>query len=406
MLQGNVSVTWTGGSINPIVPNNGLYTFVMPEADDVTINAVYSGVGSDIDIPLFKALFKILHDSYPGATSFGYDSGSIEGDYFETKGVKLWYDSVKNKICWKNDAGTFRFKAGSLANFFKDCSIFTNINLSGIDTSLVTNMSGMFRGCEGLTEVVLDTEKDANGKFVNFNTANVTDMSYMFCSKTIESSGIKPTAMSLASVDVSGLNTSSVTNMSYMFYMCWQLSELDVSGFNTAKVTDMSSMFACYNYNGVYCPGHLTSLDLHGWNFTNVTTVAHLFDRQENLASFSFPGTTNFASLTTMTYMFSHCLALTPTVFRNIVATWTFEDNPNGVYGDGTHAGDRASLFGNNENNKAGDNNGANYIFREETMTDKNKNFYVRAGYATQDGHTLYIGGGKSQKNARLTTKE
>ena len=406
VLQGNVSVTWTGGSINPIVPNNGLYTFVMPDADDVAINAVYSGVGSDIDIPLFKALFKILHDSYPGATSFGYDSGSIEGDYFETKGVKLWYDSVKNKICWKNDAGTFRFKAGSLANFFKDCSIFTNINLSGIDTSLVTNMSGMFRGCEGLTEVVLDTEKDANGKFVHFNTANVTDMSYMFCSKTIESSGIKPTAMSLASVDVSGLNTSSVTNMSYMFYMCWQLSELDVSGFNTANVTDMSSMFACYNYSGVYCPGHLTSLDLHGWNFTNVTSVAHLFDRQESLASFSFPGTTNFASLTTMTYMFSHCLALTPTVFRNIVATWTFADNPNGVYGDGTHAGDMASLFGNNQNNNGGDNNGANYIFRENTMTDKGQKFADRAGYATQDGHTLYIGGGKNQKSARLTTKE
>ena len=406
VLQGNVSVTWTGGSINPIVPNNGLYTFVMPDADDVAINAVYSGVGSDIDIPLFKALFKILHDSHPGATSFGYDSGSIEGDYFETKGVKLWYKPGLNKICWKNDAGTFRFKAGSLANFFKDCSIFTNINLTGIDTSLVTNMSGMFRGCEGLTQVVLDTEKDANGKFVHFNTANVTDMSYMFCSSTIESGNIKPTAMSLASVDVSGLNTSSVTNMSYMFYMCWQLSELDVSGFNTANVTDMSSMFACYNYNGVYCPGHLTSLDLHGWNFTNVTSVAHLFDRQESLASFSFPGTTNFASLTTMTYMFSHCLALTPTVFRNIVATWTFADNPNGVYGDGTHAGDMASLFGNNQNNNSGDNNGANYIFRENTMTDKGQNFADRAGYATQDGRTLYIGGGKNQKSARLTTKE
>ncbi|MBR3671347.1 MAG: BspA family leucine-rich repeat surface protein [Spirochaetia bacterium] len=406
VLQGNVSVTWTGGSINPIVPNNGLYTFVMPEADDVTINAVYSGVGSDIDIPLFKALFKILHDSYPGATSFGYDSGSIEGDYFETKGVKLWYDSVKNKICWKNDAGTFRFKAGSLANFFKDCSIFTNINLSGIDTSLVTNMSGMFRGCEGLTEVVLDTEKDANGKFVHFNTKSVTDMSYMFCSKTIESKNVKPSAMKLATVDVSGLDTSSVTNMSYMFYMCYQLSTLDVSGFKTPLVTDMSNMFACYNFDGTYYPGHLNSLNLYGWDFTNVTTTAKMFDRQEELASFTFPPTTNFASLTTMTYMFSHCLALTPETFRDIVATWTFADNPNGVYGDGTHAGDMASLFGNNQNNNSGDNNGANYIFRENTMTDKGQKFADRAGYATQDGHTLYIGGGKNQKSARLTTKE
>ena len=419
VLQGNVSVTWTGGSINPIVPNNGLYTFVMPDADDVAINAVYSGVGSDIDIPLFKALFKILHDSYPGATSFGYDSGSIEGDYFETKGVKLWYDSVKNKICWKNDAGTFRFKAGSLANFFKDCSIFTNINLSGIDTSLVTNMSGMFRGCEGLTEVVLDTEKDANGKFVHFNTANVTDMSYMFCSKTIESSGIKPTAMSLASVDVSGLNTSSVTNMSYMFYMCWQLSELDVSGFNTANVTDMSSMFACYNFSGVYCPGHLTSLDLHGWNFTNVTSVAHLFDRQENLASFSFPGTTNFASLTTMTYMFSHCLSLTPETFTDIVATWTFAgQGPNyrkDIYGI-EHDHPETTMFGNYNNTNSG-NDGRNYIFRNSMTKNgggdprngkfaKRKEGNVYIEYRTKDDVPLYIGGGGDNKYGKLTTKD
>lgn|GEM_PF-3449124 len=405
VLQGNVSVTWTGGSINPIVPNNGLYTFVMPDADDVAINAVYSGVGSDIDIPLFKALFKILHDSYPGATSFGYDSGQIEGDYFETKGVKLWYDSVKNKICWKNDAGTFRFKAGSLANFFKDCSIFTNINLSGIDTSLVTNMSGMFRGCEGLTTVVLDTEKQ-NGKFVHFNTANVTDMSYMFCSKTIEASGTKPTAMSLTSVDVSGLDTSSVTDMSYMFYMCWQLSELDVSGFNTANVTDMSSMFACYNYSGVYCPGHLTSLDLSGWNFANVTSVAHLFDRQESLASFSFPETTDFASLTTMSHFFSHCLALTPAVFKDIVATWTFENHAD--YETTIYGNSNTSMFGNSQNNNAGDNNGANYIFRENTQTKSGGYFFDRFAeeYWTKDGVRLYIGGGSNQRNARLTIKE
>ena len=418
VLQGTVNVTWTGGSIGELVPVNGLYTFEMPDAD-VTINAVYSGVNSDIDISLFKALFSILLNTHPTATSFGYDSGSVGANYFETKGVKLWYDSVKNKICWKNDAGTFRFKAGSLANFFKDCSIFTNINLSGIDTSLVTNMSGMFRGCEGLTEVVLDTEKDANGKFVHFNTANVTDMSYMFCSKTIESGNIKPTAMSLASVDVSGLNTSSVTNMSYMFYMCYQLAELDVSGFNTANVTDMSYMFACYNVSPVSYPGHLTSLDLHGWNFTNVTTVAHLFDRQENLASFSFPGTTNFASLTTMTYMFSHCLSLTPETFTDIVATWTFAgQGPNykkDIYGI-EHDHPETTMFGNYNNTNSG-NDGRNYIFRNSMTKNgggdprngkfaKRKEGNVYIEYRTKDDVPLYIGGGGDNKYGKLTTKD
>ena len=408
VLQGNLSFTWTGGSINPIIPNNGLYTFVMPDADDVAINATYTGVGSDIDIPLFKALFNILYDSYPGATSFGYDSGPVEGDYFETKGVKLWYKPGDNKICWNNAAGTFRFKAGSLANFFKNCSIFTNIDLSGIDTSLVTDMSYMFFGCYELTEVILDSAKvtdpedDRYGKFVHFNTANVTDMSCMFAGW--DSEVLHP--MKLETVDVSGLDTSSVIYMQYMFYQCKEIEELDVSNWDTSSVQNMSYLFAGLN------EGYGTSLNhlhLTNWDFSSVTTTNRMFDRCQSLSDLTFPSTTDFASLTTMTYMFSHCTALTPTVFRNIVGTWTFINNPGyetGIYGDGTHAGDIVSMFGNNENNNSGNNSGANYIFRENTMTDKGQNFAVRAGYTTQDGHTLYIGGGKNQKSARLTTKE
>jgi len=410
ILQGTVNVTWTGGSINPITPDNGLYTFVMPDAD-VTINAIYSGVDSDIEIPLFKALFKIIHEAHPAATSFGYDSGHATGDYFEIKGVKLWYDSVQNKICWKNDAGTFRFKSGSMANFFKDCSIFTYINLSGIDTSLVTNMSGMFRGCEGLTEIVLDSEKVEDsedpryGKFLNFNTANVTDMSYMFCSATVDVE--PPSAMSLATLDVSGLDTSNVTNMSHMFYMCWQLSELDVSGFRTSNVTDMSCMFSCYNYGVRECPGHLTEIDMRNWDFTNVTTTAKMFDRQELMnAGFLFPETTNFASLTTMWYMFSQCLALTPDVFSDIVATWTFENHagyPNSIYGD------TSSFFGNyNDNNNSNYTltDARNYIFRDKMTQGGSAKFKNRETCTTKDGHQLWIGKGNKGRHGKLTTQE
>jgi surface protein len=383
----------------------------MPDADDVAINAVYSGVGSDIDIPLFKALFKIIHEAHPAATSFGYDDGHATGDYFEIKGVKLWYDSVQNKICWKNDAGTFRFKSGSMANFFKDCSIFTYINLSGIDTSLVTNMSGMFRGCEGLTEIVLDSEKVTDsedpryGKFVHFNTANVTDMSYMFCSATVDVE--PPSAMSLATLDVSGLDTSNVTNMSHMFYMCWQLSELDVSGFRTSNVTDMSCMFSCYNYGTRLCPGHLTEIDMRNWDFTNVTTVAKMFDRQEQMKEgFLFPETTNFASLTTMWYMFSQCLALTPDVFSDIVATWTFENHagyPNSIYGD------TSSFFGNyNDNNNSNYTltDARNYIFRDKMTQGGSAKFKQRETCTTKDGHQLWIGKGNKGRHGKLTTQE
>ena len=70
----------------------------------------------------------------------------------------------------------------------------------------------------------------------NWNTNNVTNMSYMFSY-----------CKSLTSLpDISNWNTNNVTNMSYMFYNCESLTSLpDISNWN---VTDMIYMFYnCYS---------------------------------------------------------------------------------------------------------------------------------------------------------------
>ena len=482
----DLSVELAGGDITPS-PVAGLYTFEMP-AGDVDLTATYSGVDQDITIANFKAIFKILYDSHPGqVTSFEPSQSAPAGgtECFDVKNVKLWYSN--HKILWYTDNHKVTFKAGSMANFFKDCSTLQTINMAGFQTAAVTNMSGMFqdctaltsvtfdnekitdsedpnygrfnnfntssvesmaqmfkncgslsslnlagldtrsvqsmfemfRGCEGLTTLKLDDAdtKDNSGKFLHFNTASVTDMSYMFCCKSLENGNTPPSYMNLASLDVSGFDTSNVTNMSYMFHMCYLLTTLDVSGFRTPWVTDMSYMFACYNYNGRECPGNLTSLDLSGWNFTNVTTTAKMFDRQQILASIRFPSTTNFASLTTMFQMFSHCLALTPEVFRDIVATWTFANHPQ--YQSGGIYGDTSSFFGNHNNNASNNHwftDGRNYIFRNSMYKPNSSKFHNRfpnddqgqpINYITKDNHQLYIGGGNGSgdnKYGKLTT--
>ena len=48
---------------------------------------------------------------------------------------------------------------------------------------------------------------------------------------------------SLTSLDVSNWDTSNVTDMTYMFNSCQSLTSLDVSNFNTSKVTNMTEMF-------------------------------------------------------------------------------------------------------------------------------------------------------------------
>ena len=83
-------------------------------------------------------------------------------------------------------------------------------------------MFGMFEGCSRLSSL------DLSG----LDTSNVTDMSSMFGE-----------CRSLKSLDLSGLDTSNVARMFGMFKGCSRLSSLDLSGLGTSSVEDMFGMF-------------------------------------------------------------------------------------------------------------------------------------------------------------------
>ena len=127
--------------------------------------------------------------------------------------------------------------------------MFVNINtetldLSDFDTSSVENMSGMFAGSRA---TVLDLS--------NFDTSKVTNMSDMFSSNQA------------TVLDLSSFNTSKVTNMSDMFYGS-KATHLDLSNFDTSNVTDMSGMFAY---------SKATTIDLSSFNTSNVTDMGSMF---------------------------------------------------------------------------------------------------------------------------------
>ena len=135
-----------------------------------------------------------------------------------------------------------------MSYMFYSCQELSSLDLTNFNTANVTDMGNMFEGCSALTSLDL----------TNFNTANVTDMSSMFegCS-------------ALKSLDLTNFNTANVTYMSNMFYNCQNLSKLDVSNFNTEKLLTMCSMFQkCKN---------LTSLDLSNFNTKSVTEMAQMF---------------------------------------------------------------------------------------------------------------------------------
>ena len=149
----------------------------------------------------------------------GQSSGQI-GIRSPGSDVPWEQDRIKNKIKTIGFSGSLRLvgfygePSVSAYSLFSGLINATSVDLSGLDTSSVTDMGSMFSGCS-----------------------------------------------SLSSLDLSGLDTSKVTNMYGMFYGCTSLSSLDLSGLDTSNVTDMGSMF--------YGCSRLSSITLGGgWRFS------------------------------------------------------------------------------------------------------------------------------------------
>ena len=195
----------------------------------------------------------------------------------------------------------------NMSDMFCGCSSLTTLDLSNFNTANVKNMSDMFSFCSSLTTLDLS----------NFNTANVTDMRYMFsdCSR-------------LTTLDVSNFNTANVTAMCYMFENCSSLTTLDVSNFNTANVTTMRSMFKdcsslttldVSNFNTAnvknmwgmfYNCSSLTTLDVSNFNTANVTDMRSMFFGCSGLNAIFVGDNWSTASVTKSSSMFDDCTKL------------------------------------------------------------------------------------------------
>ena len=220
-------------------------------------------------------------------------------------------------------------KVTDMNDMFDDCRSLTTLDVSKWDTSNVTDMNDMFRLCNNLT--ALDVSKwntskvtDMSGMFTvcaelttldvsKWNTSKVTSMHSMFgsCGKltTLDVSNFNTSNVtimiemfsncrSLTTLDVSRFDTSKVTNMSWMFYGCNKLATLDVSNFNTSNVTNMSAMFGtCRN---------ITVLDVSKWNTSNVTNMNCMFGYCSNLATLDI-SKWDISKVTDIGCMFEEC---------------------------------------------------------------------------------------------------
>ena len=109
----------------------------------------------------------------------------------------------------------------NLCFMFSQCRI-VNLDLSSSVTQKVKNLKGMFCNCKNLRNIKFSK---------NFNTENVTDMSFMFFG-----------CENLEELDLSTFNIQNVDQMTAMFYNCVKMEKLSLPVSNVKKNVCMRSI--------------------------------------------------------------------------------------------------------------------------------------------------------------------
>lgn len=216
------------------------------------------------------------------------------------------------KLLSVNLSNTNINKITSMSRMFYGCDALTTITgLDQIDTSNVTTMEGLFRFCA-------DLPNDTINQIKNWNVGNVEDLTGIFYGcKAITNLDLSSWNISnkltiledafylmskLQTVNVSNWDTSNVTNMKYVFCSCSKLNTIiGLNTWNTQSATSFYSMF-----NGL----EITSLlDISNWNVSNVTNMYNMFRMCDLLESIDL-SSWDVSNVTNFSYIFHSCKVL------------------------------------------------------------------------------------------------
>lgn len=199
-----------------------------------------------------------------------------------------------NKLQSVDLSGFKAVKPVDMMNVFSGCNNLTSVNLSNLDLTDVKKYTNLFYNCNKLKNIVWPeniSENQTNiyclNMFYNCSSIENIDMkklngkninlgsTFSGCSslkeikfgsnKMLSFNSTFYNCSSLVSVDISGFDVSNIDNMNKLFEGCSSLKSVKLpDDFNTSKVKTMRAMFK-------NCP--LLALDCSGWDTTSLTDI-------------------------------------------------------------------------------------------------------------------------------------
>lgn len=224
--------------------------------------------------------------------------GNVLKTYESLSATQSYVFSSYEEQLWTNEYSDItkvevskEIRPTSTANWFSYLENLSEGDFTKLDTSQTTDMSYMFNNASAnLYQLKLIG-------LSNWNTSNVTDMSYLFNGvgytqpgpESVDVGANVESEITLQSEninifeigDLSEWDTSNVTDMSYMFcetgYGESELILTGLSNWDTSNVTNMEAMFLGYagSYSGIEIE------NLSDWDTSQVTNMNSMFERSK-----------------------------------------------------------------------------------------------------------------------------
>ena len=233
------------------------YTYTLDAETGTITLELYNGDATELTVPASATI-----DGVEYTTTFVVSErlGNTGTDY------SIW-GAAGNLTELSFESGIVVPERGFRYLFF-GCQSLQSVDISNLDTSNATDMSGMFWGCAALENITFGED---------FDTSKVERVSYMFADCT-----------ALSELDLSGFTVPACIAFDGMFLHCTGLEVIDVSAFSPVYISSVSQMFqGCTNLSGLDWSTLLSA----GRVFTDATSLAQIDAPIGLVKDVTLPGT-------------------------------------------------------------------------------------------------------------------